>query len=134
MKVKSIILCLLLFMSLSVARCFAQNPVPAVTRFTVIDPYLWDFKTVQEGAKPKHTFILKNDSPKVLNIKNVSTSCGCTASQVKKKVLQPGESTNIQVSFNSKGYSGAVTQFVYVNTDSLENPVIRYTIKADVVK
>lgn len=99
-----------------------------------LDPYTWDFGNVSPEDVLQHTFILTNESSVVLNIKQVNTSCGCTASEVKKKQLQPGESTDINVTFKAKGYKGAVQQFVYVNTDSLDNPVIRYIIKANVVK
>jgi len=99
-----------------------------------LDPYTWDFGDVSPEDVLQHTFILTNESSVVLNIKQVNTSCGCTASEVKKKQLQPGESTDINVTFKAKGYKGAAQQFVYVNTDSLDNPVIRYIIKANVVK
>jgi hypothetical protein len=98
------------------------------------DAYTWDFGVVKEGEVLKHEFILKNESAKTLSIKEVSTSCGCAASEVKKEVLLPGESTALEVRFKSKGYSGAVKQFVYVTTDNLDNMFIKYIIKANVVK
>ena len=98
------------------------------------DPNTWDFSRVEEGKSVKHTFTLKNDTDKTLAIKGVDTSCGCTASKINKRTLKPKESLEIEVSFNSKGYSGEVKQFVYVNTDDIDNPVIRLIIKAEVVK
>lgn len=98
------------------------------------NPYSWDFGEVKQGAVLTHDFVFKNESNSVLTIKDVNTSCGCTLSEIKKKVLQPNESTVIGVKFNSKGYSGPVTQFIYVNTDSLDKPIVRYIIKANVVK
>lgn len=98
------------------------------------DPNVWDFGKVKENQILKHAFVLKNDSAKPLKIKEVNTSCGCTASEAKKSDLLPGESTLIEVSFDSKGYSGETKQFIYVHTDSLENPIIRFIIKADVAK
>lgn len=104
--------------------CFAQEP----------DPNAWDFGKVKQGEVAKHSFTLKNDSGKTLNITSVNTSCGCTVSEVKKKVLLPKESTAVEVKFNSKGYSGDVQQFAYVNTDRADNPIIRFTVKANVIK
>ncbi len=130
------------FMSFWVIGCYSQNQ-------TVIqqnvkegiaekqennDPYLWDFGKVKEGLLVEHEFVFKNESKLILNIKDINTSCGCTISEVKKKKLLPGESTLISVKFNSKEYSGQVTQYIYMNTDSLDNPIIRYIIKANVVK
>ncbi|RKY32477.1 MAG: hypothetical protein DRP74_02565 [Candidatus Omnitrophota bacterium] len=95
---------------------------------------IWDFGKVQEGEVLEHSFILQNDSQDTLNINSLNTSCGCTVSEVEKKSLAPGESTTINVIFNSKGYSGAVQQQVFVNTDNLENPVIKLTIKAEILR
>lgn len=119
--------------------CAAQNSAQILETSTPParisdDPFLWDFGTVKEGALLEHAFTLKNASTKTINIKDISTSCGCTVSQAKKKELLPGESTRISVKFNSKGYLGQTSQFIYVNTDNLDNPVVRFIIKADVVK
>ncbi len=99
-----------------------------------VDPDAWDFGKIKQGEVVTHTFSLKNESNKTLNITAVNTSCGCTASEARKKVLLAQESTELEVKFNSKGYSGPVQQFVYVNTDDIDKPVIRFIIKAEVVK
>lgn len=129
---------LILVMIFSLASCYANNSGEkqgkAVSVGKMIDPFTLDFGKVKQGEILKHSFTLKNDSSKILNIKSVNTSCGCAASTAAKKSLAPGESTAIDVSFKSKGYSGGVTQFIYVNTDSVEKPTIRFMIKAEVVK
>jgi len=98
------------------------------------DPFLWNFGQVKEGDVVYHEFTFKNESPKALKITNVNTSCGCTGSEVAKKSLDPGESTSVKVKFNSAKYSGEVKQFVYLATDSIENPIYKYTIISDVIK
>jgi len=97
------------------------------------DPYTWDFGQVKEGQVLKHAFILKNESAKTLKIKDVNSSCGCTVSEAKKMVLAPQESTTIEVKFDSKGYSGITKQYIYVHTDDLDNPLIRFIIIAQVL-
>ncbi len=120
--------------------CFAQMQVSAQiplqnkSEEQTNEKYTWDFGRSNAGDVLKHTFTLKNESKKTLNIKNVTTSCGCTTSQITKTTLKLGESTDIEVKFNSKGYFGPVQKFIYVNTDDVDNPVIRLIIKADVVK
>ncbi|MDP2905491.1 MAG: DUF1573 domain-containing protein [Candidatus Omnitrophota bacterium] len=94
----------------------------------------WDFGKVQETQVVTHNFVLKNHGQKVLNIKEVTTSCGCTVSTVKKKQLAPGEETTIEVKFKAKGYNGPTKQFVYVHTDDPDKPVIRFAIRANVKK
>jgi len=99
-----------------------------------VTPYSWDFDQVKEGEMVKHAFTLKNKSKNIMEITGVRTSCGCTASQVKKTRLGPGESTTLEVEFDSKGYSGPIQQYVYVNTGSLDEPVIRFIITGNIVK
>lgn len=95
---------------------------------------VWDFADVKEGVILEHVFKLRNDSTQVLNITNVSTSCGCTVSEIAKKTLAPDEETEIKVKFNTKGYKGKAKQFVFVMTESLDNPIIQFMIKANVQK
>ena len=99
-----------------------------------VDPNQWDFGKVKAGEVLSHEFVLRNMSPKTLNITGINTSCGCTASQSDKKSLKPGEGTLIRVSFDSRGYSGKVSQFVYVNTDNPDLPIERFVIKAEIFK
>ena len=100
----------------------------------VIDPHQWDFGKAKQGEVLKHDFLFTNETKSILNITSVNTSCGCTVSQSEKKSLKPGESTVINVSFNSRGYLGEVKQFVYMNTDNVDLEVVKFTIKSEVTK
>lgn len=123
-------LALFIILIFSFIGCVSAQPI----KQEAVTPDTWDFGQVKEGVILKHDFVIKNTSKQTLNIKEVHTSCGCTTSGVNKRALLPGEKTLIEVKFNSKGYSGPVQQFIYVHTDNLDNPVIRYIIKAEVVK
>jgi len=114
------------------------------------DSLVWDAGRAQEGAVLEHSFALKNASRNLWHIKNINTSCGCTTSEVKKKILLPGEATSINVRFNTQGYSGNIQQYVYVYVDILDaaaaskvkiedvppidNQIIRFIIKAYLAK
>jgi len=132
--------CFILFLLFPLQGCYSQNQRETAghgettAQTETADPYTWDFGQVKEGELLKHDFVLKNESKETLRIKDVNTSCGCTLSKVKEKILLPGQSTAIEVKFNTKGYSGAAKQYVYVHTDSLDKPIIRFIIKADVIK
>lgn len=125
---------IIMVLSFPLSGCYSENRFIDPVEEEAANPYFWSFGPVEEGVVLEHEFTLTNKSTEILNIKNTHTSCGCTVSQVKKKMLLPGESTTIEVSFNTKGYSGSVEQFVYVTTDSAENSVVKFTIKADVIK
>lgn len=127
------IFCFILF--LFICGCFSPRASqPETTAGKATDLYSWDFGQIQEGVVVRHDFIFKNDSQKTLKIKDVTTSCGCTATVVKKNVLLPLESTVIEVRFNSMGYSGDIQQFIYVHTDNIDKGIFRFIIKANVIK
>lgn len=98
------------------------------------DPYSWDFSRVREGSILKHAFTLKNDSQTPLVINNLQTSCGCIASVASNYEIPAGKTSEIMVTFNTKGYSGNVNQFVYVHTNDAKNPIIKLTVKAEILK
>jgi len=116
--------------SLALAACM---PLCAWSAPAAQDPNLWDFGVVKAGVVLEHTFVIVNDSARDLTIKDSTTSCGCTVSEIKKKQLKPMESSELLIKFDTKGYSGATRQFVYVNTDNIDVPIVRFTVKANVV-
>lgn len=114
--------------------CLAQEKELVVEELEVDEAHTWDFGQVKEGEVLKHSFILENDTKRVLRILDVYTSCGCTVSKVRKKILAPGAKTLIETQFDSKGYSGPIDQFVFVKTNRILNSTVKFKIKADVVK
>ena len=120
------VLCLFLFIFLIFEFGSAENNLAELNE--------WDFGKIKQGIVLKHDFLFENITSSVLKITGINTSCGCTVSQAAKKSLLPGEITAINVSFDSKGYAGAVKQFVYVNTDNPDMPVVKFVIKAEVQK
>jgi len=98
------------------------------------NPFIWDFGRIKQGAIVKHSFKITNNTDKVLNIKGTNSSCGCTVSSLSKNIIFPGEHVFIEAKFNSKGYSGPIEQFIYVNTDDLDNSIIKLIIRANVEK
>jgi hypothetical protein len=124
-----------LFLLVPLSGCFSEpagKPDAPAQKAQVQEHNTWDFGLVEAGKVMEHDFTIKNDRSVPLQIKDVSSSCGCTVSEVRRNVLQPGESTWLNVKFNSKGYHGPIRQFVYVDTDDAQNPVMRFIVKADV--
>lgn len=92
-----------------------------------------DFGNINQGDVVAHTFIISNNGGDILKILDVKASCGCTAANPDKKELKPGESTNIAVSFNSKGRKGPQTKTVTVTTNDPDKPNVSLTIKGNIV-
>lgn len=114
------------------AKAAGQTPVPEVVQQA--DLLSWDFGKVKTGQILEHTFVYKNESKSAVKILSTSTSCGCTVSAIKKKKLLPGDSSDIDITLNSKGYIGLVKQFIYLSTDDPGDPIVRFEINAEVEK
>lgn len=92
-----------------------------------------DFGNINQGDVVTHTFVITNNGGDLLKINDVRASCGCTAANPDKKELKPGESTNIVVSFNSKGRKGPQLKTVTVSTNDPENQQVALTFKCNVI-
>jgi hypothetical protein len=92
-----------------------------------------DFGEVESGKVVDINFEFKNTGDSVLIIKNISTSCGCTATKLEKKEYQPGEKGVIPVKFNSSGYNAKVTKSITIVTNDTENPYSRLKITGSVI-
>lgn len=65
-----------------------------------------DFGEVQDSAVVSMPVTLTNTGDQDLEITNVGVTCGCTASEVAKKLLAPGESTELTINFDPRSRSG----------------------------
>ena len=92
----------------------------------------WDFGKIKQGDEPSCEFVFKNEGDGDLTIKNVETSCGCTAALVSDKSVPPGSSGKIKVTFSSRGYEGEVAKYIYVDTDDPNAPRLQLKITAAV--
>ena len=92
-----------------------------------------NFKDIEQGKIVDHDFIITNTGGDLLKITNVRASCGCTAANPEKSELKPGESTTIEVKFNSSGRMGAQTKYVYITTNDPESSELKLIITGNVI-
>ena len=93
----------------------------------------FDFGDIKQGDKVTHTFVLSNGGGDLLKITNVKASCGCTAAAPEKDELAPGESTNLNVTFNSAGRRGKQSKTVRIYSNDPENPEMLLSVTGNVV-
>jgi hypothetical protein len=126
------------FTALSAALVFGlvvaqEQPQPNIKAGRLeISQKAWDFGFIPRGAKVTHNFLLKNVGNDTLRITNVRKSCGCTAAPLRKTVLSPGDTTQLEVTFSSGSYQGPVSKAVYVESNDPIEPFIDVTFLANV--
>ena len=85
-----------------------------VAEFT---PNSFTFNTIKQGEKVNYVFKLKNTGKSPLIIRKVNTSCGCTAAMPDKKVINPGKTIDLKVTFNSAHKKGPQNKSITVITN-----------------
>src|SRR5436305_13958242 len=66
-----------------------------------------DFGSVPRGAQLFHRFTITNIYAVRMEITNISSGCGCVTATAAKRVLEPRESTTIDVSMDARRFTGA---------------------------
>ena len=99
-----------------------------------IDKKEIDFGTIKAGEQSKAAFVITNTGKSDLKIRKTVASCGCTASVPEKTTIAPGESTNINITFNSTDRSGSQSKTITLFTNDPTAPVQYMIIKAFLVK
>lgn len=106
--------------------------VPAAGQVIVMTPRAYDFGNMKQ-QESRTTFIeLRNDGGGLLKIEDVKADCGCTVPTLTQYELGPGESTQVEVRFDSKKFHGKVVKTVLVTSNDPVNPVLEFMITADV--
>ena len=83
------------------------------------DENVFNFGTVTEGEKVKHTYSFKNSGDEPLILSNAVGSCGCTVPQWPREPIAPGASGEIVVEFNSQGKPGERDQKVTITANTV---------------
>lgn len=93
-----------------------------------------DFGKVNEGDKVNYTFNFANKGTSELTIKDIKTSCGCTAALLSQEKLAPGQDGTLKVELNTQNRSGKMSRTVTITSNDPKDPAKVLTIYADVVK
>lgn len=126
-KILSLVLLVFVFTSFS----FAQSKLDPKA---VVKPMTFDFGTIIQDSVITTYFVITNEGADLLKIKKVSASCGCTAAVSEKNELKRGESTEIKVTFDSKGKSGKQTKSIYIETNDPKNATITLALTGNIVE
>lgn len=76
-----------------------------------------NFGSISDTAIIACEFILINNGRSELIIRDINPSCGCTAAVPEKGILQPGESTHIEATFDPTGRQGKIKNSLTVITN-----------------
>ncbi len=110
----------------------AADPSLAALKFLVMEH---DFEKITDEKSVAFSFTFVNTSDKLtVNVRNVQSTCGCTAADLGKRVYAPGERGQIDVTFNPTGKHGREQKSIFVDTDDPRAPRLELKIMATVIQ
>ncbi len=91
-----------------------------------------DFGNVYKGKIEYYILKFINKGKAVLKIKNIKTSCGCTAAIMSKNEIPPGGEGKIKVEFDSTTQLGKIRRSIRIISNDPVHPKTYLNIFADV--
>lgn len=110
--------------------CVAQNQAPVIT----FEKIHHDFGKISAERKVAYRFKVTNTGNATLNITRINPSCGCTSTVLGKWSLAPGETTEVEASFDPRGFRGPIHKSIQVISDDPAHSTMTLTFDADVVQ
>jgi len=122
------LICLALLVSAALFSATATQAQPNL----VLEPASLDFGAMTQRQTRDATVTLRNIGDAPLEITKVDATCGCTVPELAVTHLGPGESTVMQVQFNSQQFQGKQTKYLQIHTDSPRQRMIDYLVQANI--
>ena len=94
----------------------------------------YDFGTVKEGDILELNVPFRNGGSEVLEIKKVKTTCSCTAALLSGNKLNPGESGNLRIEYDTTDRLGKTTRSVIIHSNDPKNAQSVITLFANIEK
>lgn len=92
----------------------------------------WDFgKVDSESGTLFHNFRITNDSDEDFRLAGVVCSCSCVKAYIGRSGIKAGETVEMQVSVNPRGYSGKVEHSVVLYGEG-EKAVQKFVLKMNI--
>lgn len=92
----------------------------------------FNFETARQGDVVKHDFKIYNAGGSPLLIQKVVPGCGCTATKISNKKVEPGQESVISVEFNTTGFLGHKIRSISVETNDPKMSVGMLTLEGNI--
>jgi len=133
MSVKSIIIFFLVGVIVILVGILVFSNIPSklssdIQNKSLLQPKLlvseeeWDFGKVTRGEKPTHIFMVKNGGEGELIIGGLKESCLCIEASISNSIVQPGESAELKVSYDTTDYVGKDEKHLHIYSNDPQVP------------
>lgn len=93
----------------------------------------FSFGAIGDTAEVTHVFKVHNSGDGQLVITDVYATCGCTATILDKKTLEPGDTANLKVTLDPRGKGiGPIDKMIFITSNSITGPSDSLSISAKI--
>jgi hypothetical protein len=98
----------------------------------VVERTVWDFGQVRRGLTLRAKFPVTNVGDRRLVLHQRTSSCECVAGEEQTIILQPGESTEVTATLDTRELQGAFQMEFAFTTSAPNLPTFQLTLLADI--
>jgi len=106
----------------------------AQPKLKVVEGASFDLGEVFQGEKVERKLTIKNVGSEPLVIERIQPSCGCTATLLADKNVNPGKTTSLSITFDSKNFSGPVHKTVSIFSNDPDSATKEIVFTANVAR
>lgn len=93
----------------------------------------FNFGKYPANQEKKHTFILTNTGDELLKIDKIKITCGCSAADVDKKELKPGETAKLTAQINRESIAGPFSKGIFIHSNASNGRIQIVTLNGESV-
>ncbi len=101
-------------------------------KLEVVDGNEFRFGTMQHGDSMSHTFVFRNIGDGPLTLDLGQSTCKCTVGKLKASLLQPGEETNVEMTWTPIAANPDFSQSATIHTNAADTPEVQLKIRGQV--
>lgn len=111
----------------------SRSPSGASPRVEVVAGEEHDFGVMEPGAEGTHAFVIRNAGDAPLELRNLGSTCKCTIGELEQPKLQPGEQTEVRLSWVARTDIEEFSQSATIGTNDPRNSEFRLRIRGRVI-
>ncbi len=108
--------------------------IVALPKVEVVGGRELNFGTMKQGTERSHNFVFKNVGYAPLKLEVLRSTCKCTLGTLEKSTLEPGEETNVKLTWRSEGVLNEFEQTATIGTNDDRQREVQLVIKGKIGK
>jgi len=110
-----------------------EIPPDQMPKLEVVGGEQFDFGVMEPGAEGKHSFVVRNIGKGPLELEFAGSTCKCTVGSLKESTLQPGEQTEIDLTWITKSTGEEFGQSAILKTNDPTRGELNLVIRGRVI-